>query len=87
MTAADNIRNNIIDKLMAISNRDYLSALYQLLDKSGVEGDVITLSEAQLHMLNMSGEDIRNNQVVLQEEADKRDLEWLETLSSGLKQH
>ncbi len=80
MTATDNIRNNIIDKLLTISNRDYLSALYQLLDKSGVKEDVINLSEAQLLMLNMSDEDIRNSRVVSQEEADKRDLEWLKSL-------
>ncbi len=80
MTTANDIRNSIIDKLLTISNKDYLSALYELLDKSGVGEDLIDLSEAQLIMLNMSDEDIKNNRILSQEEAEKRDLEWLKGL-------
>lgn len=68
-------------KILPISNREYLAALYQLLGKSSISEDVIRLSESQLLMLNMSNEDIRNNRVVSQEEADKRDLKWLKSCS------
>jgi hypothetical protein len=80
MTGADNIRNNIIDKLLTISNTDYLSAIYQLLHKSASNEDIIQLSEAQILMLNKSDEDIKNSKVVSQEELDKTDLEWLNSL-------
>jgi hypothetical protein len=80
MTGADNIRNNIIDKLLTISNSDYLSALYKLISTSTVNDDVIQLSDAQISMLNMSDDDIKNNRTVPQDELDKMDLEWLKSL-------
>lgn len=80
MTGADNIRNNIIDKLLTISNKDYLSALYQLVSKSSVNDEAIQLSEAQILMLNMSEDDIKNDRIISQEELDKIDLEWLKSL-------
>ena len=80
MTATDHIRNSIIDKLLTITNKDYLASLYQLVDKSGEEEEIIHLSDAQLLMLNMSDEDIKNNRVISHEEADKRDLQRLKSL-------
>lgn len=80
MTGADNIRNSIIDKLLTISNKDYLLALYKLVSTSNINEEVITLSEAQILMLNMSEDDIKNNRIVSQEELDKMDLEWLKKL-------
>lgn len=80
MTGADNIRNSIIDKLLTISNKDYLLALYKLVSTSKINEEVITLSEAQILMLNMSEDDIKNNRIVTQEELDKMDLEWLKKL-------
>lgn len=80
MTAEDNIRNSIIDKLLTISNKDYLAALYQLITTSKVDDDIVELSESQILMLNMSEEDINNNRVVSQEDLDKLDLEWLKSL-------
>lgn len=80
MTGADNIRNNIIDKLLTISNSDYLLALYKLISSSTINEDVIQLSEAQLLMLNMSDDDIKNNRVIPQDDLDKMDLEWLKSL-------
>jgi pyruvate dehydrogenase complex dehydrogenase (E1) component len=80
MTAIDNLRNNIIDKLLTISNKDYLKALDQLIDKSSVDRAQIILSEEQILMLNMSDDDIKNNRILSQEELDKSDLEWLKSL-------
>ncbi|MEG1026813.1 MAG: hypothetical protein RSF34_20240 [Flavobacterium sp.] len=80
MDTADNIRNNIIDKLLTISNKEYLTALYKLIAKNSAENDAIQLSEDQLLMLNMSEDDIKNNRIISQEELDKMDLEWLKGL-------
>ena len=80
MSAADNIRNNIIDKLLTISNKDYLSALYQLVSTSSVNEDIVQLSESQILMLNMSDEDIKNGRIIPHDELDKIDLEWLKSL-------
>ena len=80
MNGADKIRNSIIDKLLTISNTEYLSALYQLVSKSSVNEDIVQLSESQILMLNMSDEDIENGRIISQEELDKMDLEWLKSL-------
>ena len=80
MDTADNIRNNIIDKLLTISNKEYLTALYKLISTNSVNNDEIKLSEDQLFMLNLSENDIKNNRIVSQEELDKMDLEWLKDL-------
>ncbi len=80
MSVADKIRNNIIDKLLTISDKEYLSALYQIVSTSTVNDDIVKLSEAQILMLNMSDEDINNDRMVSYDELDKTDLEWLKSL-------
>ncbi len=60
MSTTDILRNNIIDKLLTISNKDYLSALYQLVKTSAVDKDIVELSEEQILMLQLSDEDIKN---------------------------
>ena len=80
MNNVDHIRNTIIDKLLTISNKDYLSALYQLIDKSSINSDKIQLSESQILMLNMSDDDIKNGRYISQSELDKNDLEWLNSI-------
>ncbi len=77
MAAADNIRNSIIDKLLTISNKDYLAALYQLINKSNVESDLVKLTDEQVLMLKLSDSDIENNRLISQEQIDKEDEEWL----------
>jgi ferritin-like protein len=77
MTATDKLRNRIIDKLLTITNKDYLSALYQLVERSAVESDTVKLSEEQKIMLRMSEEDIRHGRLITQQKLDKDDLRWL----------
>ena len=80
MTGVDNIRNSIIDKLLTITNKEYLSAIYKLISNSASSEDHIQLSEAQIVMLNMSDEDIKNHRVMSQQDLDKADLKWLNGL-------
>ncbi|HTN20182.1 MAG TPA: hypothetical protein VL125_06885 [Pelobium sp.] len=74
---ADNIRNSIIDKLLTISNKDYLYALYKIVNRSQIDDDIINLTEAQMRMLQMSEDDLENGRLISQEELDKQDVEWL----------
>ena len=80
MTVEDRLRNSIIDKLLTISNKEYLSALYQLITTSKVDEDIIQLSEEQIAMLTMSDEDIDRGRLVSQDELDEMDREWLRKL-------
>ena len=80
MNRIDVLRDSIIDKLLTISNKDYLAALYQLVDKSSAEGNTVKLTEKQVVMLKMSEHDIENGRLLTQSEIDKSDLKWLKEL-------
>lgn len=80
MSTTDTLRNNIIDKLLTISNKDYLSALYQLVKTSSVDKDVVKLTEEQILMLQLSDKDIKNGKLISQSQLDKDDLKWLKGL-------
>jgi len=77
MNRVDILRNNIIDKLLTISNKDYLTALYKLLESSSVDNDIVKLSDEQILMLQLSDNDIKNGKLISQDELDKSDLKWL----------
>ena len=77
LNRADILRNNIIDKLLTISNKDYLAALYQLIEKSSVDNDVIKLSGEQILMLQLSDKDIEDRKLISQNDLDKGDLQRL----------
>ena len=80
MQTVDSLRNSIIDKLLTISNKEYLSALHKLVEKSAVDNDVVRLSEEQKLMLQMSDDDIKNGKLISQKDLDKQDMEWLKSL-------
>lgn len=80
MSTIDILRNNIIDKLLTISNKDYLSALYQLVKTSAVDKDTVELSKEQILMLQLSDKDIKNGKLISQNQLDKDDLKWLKGL-------
>ena len=77
MAQVDVIRNGIIDKLLAISDKEYLIALLRLVDNSAVQGEKIKLTMEQKLMLELSENDIRNGRIISQDDLDKNDLQWL----------
>lgn len=77
MAQVDVIRNGIIDKLLAISDKEYLLALLRLVDNSAVEADKIKLTKEHKLMLEMSEADVQNGRTIAQHDLDKKDLEWL----------
>jgi hypothetical protein len=80
MSTTDMLRNDIIDKLLTISNKDYLSALYQLVNSSSVGQDTVQLTEEQILMLQLSDNDIKNGKLISHDQLDKDDLLWLKGL-------
>jgi hypothetical protein len=77
MASIDNLRNNIIDKLLAITNKDFLAAINKIIDNTKTDTDVVKLTEEQKLMLKMSESDIQHKRIISQEALDKKDLEWL----------
>ena len=77
MTQVDIIRNGIIDRLLSISDKNYLLAIRKIVDNSLAESDSIKFTDEQKLMLEMSELDIKMGNVISQIDLDKSDLEWL----------
>ncbi|MFA6924845.1 MAG: hypothetical protein WC223_11405 [Bacteroidales bacterium] len=80
MNTADILRNSIIDKLLTISNRDYLSALFQLVNSSTTDKDIVKLTDEQILMLQLSDNDIKDGKLISQSQLDKSDIKWLKEM-------
>lgn len=80
MATVDTLRNDLIDKLLSISNKEYLAALNQLVDRSGLSDEPVPLSESQIAMLKLSDRDIESGNLISHEQLNKNDLEWLKGL-------
>ena len=77
MATADTLRNKLIDKLLTISNKDYLLALNHLVETSTIDAGPVKLTDEQILMLQLSDNDIKTGKIISQEDLDKNDLEWL----------
>ncbi len=77
MTQIDIIRNGIIDKLLTITDKNYLSSILNLLDNSNVHSEKIKLTKEQKTILQFSLNDIKNGDIISNEDVLKSDLEWL----------
>ena len=51
MASVNQIRNEIVDKLLTILNRNYLTALRNLVENSSVDGDKVKLTKEQILIL------------------------------------
>ena len=75
MATVDKIRNSLIDKIISIKDKEVLEAIDKLVSLS--TSDIVELTHEQKEMLQMSEEDIKNGQLISQDETNKRNLEWL----------
>jgi hypothetical protein len=80
MASVDSIRNSIIDRLLTISNKEYLAALFKLVESSSMGNEKLTLTKEQRIMLQLSEQDINDGRLISQEQLDKEDIEWLKNL-------
>jgi hypothetical protein len=77
MASVSEIRNRLIDSLMAINNSDYLNALEKMIRSSNIQDEKVSLTEEQKIMLTMSDMDIQNDKVIDQQTLNEKELEWL----------
>jgi hypothetical protein len=77
MKTIEKIRNGLIDKILSISNKDYLEALDKLVSLSSSKSERVELTSEQKVLLEMSEQDIKNGKLISQKAMDKRNLEWL----------
>ena len=77
MATTEQIRNNLIDKLLAIRNRDIIAALDKLLETTVKENDIYITSEQQKLILRASEIDIHNGDLISDEEINQKEDLWL----------
>ena len=76
MNALENIKNSLIDRILATRNEQLLQAIKNIFDSTQSE-DSIALSTEQIEMLSMSEKDIEDDKLVSESELSKRDSKWL----------
>ncbi len=76
MKTVDNIRNRLIDKILAIQNTEFLKALDNLVSTSA-QAETVQVSKEQRKMLEMSESDISTGRLISQDKLDIEDIEWL----------
>lgn len=77
MATTEQIRNNLIDKLLTIRNRNIIAALDNLLEKTLKEKSIYTTSEQQKLIFKASELDIQNWDLFSDEEINKEEDSWL----------
>ncbi len=77
MATIDNLRTRLIDRILTSRNEKLLNAIDDIFD-STQEEDIIQLDSYQKEMLMMSDEDIKNGNVISQDELDSTDASWME---------
>ncbi len=76
MNALENIKNSLIDRILATRNEQLLEAIKNIFDSTQSE-EIISLSTEQIEMLSMSEKDIEDGKLVSESELSKRDSKWL----------
>lgn len=77
MSNVNHLRNSLISRIMAIKDKDVLSALDKLLEKAS-EGQMANLTNEQKAMLQMSEDDVKYGRTISQDELFRRERQWLE---------
>ena len=77
METIDNIRNKLINRILATENIELLNAIDGIFTSTNAEEAIVSLHPAQIKMLEMSEKDIANGDLISEEELDKMDDEWL----------
>jgi hypothetical protein len=77
MTTIDNLKNNLIDKILSVSNEKFLLAIDNLITSTNASEEFVMLTSDQKQLLNLSENDIEQKLLISQDEMLKRNLEWL----------
>ena len=76
MNTLENIKNSLIDRILATRNEQLLEAIKNIFDSTQSE-EIISLSTEQIEMLSLSEKDIEDGKLVSESELNKRDSKWL----------
>ena len=77
MSAIENIRNRLIDRILATRNERFLEAIENIFISTQNE-EIVNLTSEQIEMLLMSENDIKEGNLVSESELNKSDNKWLQ---------
>ncbi|MBC8319855.1 MAG: hypothetical protein H8E34_03945 [Bacteroidetes bacterium] len=77
MPAIDNIKNRLIDRILAAKNEKLLEAIENILVSTQKE-EIISLTSEQIELLMMSEQDIGYGNLVSESELEKLDKQWFD---------
>lgn len=78
MTTVDHIRNNLINRILTITDKDFLVALDNLISVSSTVKEEIPLTKEQELMLQMSEDDILAGRIISQNDLKVKTKTWLD---------
>jgi len=76
MHTLENIKNDLIDRILATKNERLLEAIKSIFESTQSE-DMVSLSSEQIEMLLMSEKDIETGNFISESDLNKRDSGWL----------
>ncbi|NDI98595.1 hypothetical protein GWA97_05870 [Flavobacterium sp. LaA7.5] len=76
MEAIDNIKNGLIDRILATQNEKLLQAISTIFESAKTE-EIVTLTPEQVEMLQMSEDDIANGRLISEDDLKASEPEWL----------
>ncbi|TKB98959.1 hypothetical protein [Pedobacter cryophilus] len=77
MAQVDQIRNQLINKILSIRNTEFLIALDHLISSGEMKKEVIEFTKEQELMIKMSEEDIINGRTTNHNQFMENTTEWL----------
>lgn len=76
MESTDNLKNRLINRILASKNEKFLEAIEGLFITTQKE-DIINLTSSQKEMIKMGLKDIEEGNIFSETELEKLDNEWL----------
>lgn len=77
MTKVDILRNEIIEKVLTISDTRYLNAIQLIVESKDSSEEILRLTSEQKEILDLSEQDIINGRVISHEELMRKERAWL----------
>ncbi|MGB0880743.1 MAG: hypothetical protein ACPGTO_09270 [Polaribacter sp.] len=76
----DGLKSKLINQILKTDNQRLLDVIATIFDvtKNDKDDNIIHLTAIQKEMLEMSEEDIRNGNLISEEELAKKDAEWMQ---------
>lgn len=74
---ANNLRYSLLDKLISVRDNNIWQKINELIGNIDIENTEIKITDAQKNMLLKSESDIRNGNIITDEELNEEENKWL----------